>query len=299
MFDITQIPTRTRKRLEKDQILLSNNSKTGISINSRILPAKVKDGAVHRVVPASCRPTDWCKRNCYARSGRFVSWNKTEMHQLNRVQQAHLVNSYILRRFESAGEDVVSGEADRIVRAATDKGFNNIRWNGGGDLSKGAVRLINLITQRHPRFIVWGFSKRADLALGLEPRPNLRITMSMDPTTPPWGESGCSFDQLLEAASHLGGVLAYATELPEDSRIQEIVDRLRGNPGHVRLGVVFGFHRNTKHTHVGHKMECPATDPQIRATRKPPGCQQCRWCFMSKSEKKRKRIKSPREALNI
>lgn len=295
MFDLSQVYPLTKKRLEKNELLVSRNIKTGLSINSRILPAKVADKGVHRAIPATCKPTEWCKEHCYARYGHFVTWGRLQTSQLNKVQQAYLVNAVILHRFESAREDVVAQEADRIVRVATRKGFNNIRWNGGGDLSKGAVRLINLITERHPKFLVWGFSKRADLALKLEPRNNLRLTMSLDPSTPPWGKSGCSFEELVRAASLLGGRLAFATHIPGDSRIQEIEARLRDSfvkRGVVRLDTVFGFHRSTKHTTVGDRKECPATNPEVDGA----GCQSCRWCFMSLHERKTRRIKSPYEA---
>ena len=299
MFDISQVSAYTKKRLDKSELLISKNSKTGLSINTRIMPAKVKDGNVQRVIPMSCRPTQWCKEHCYARSGHFCTWGREDLSTLNYAQQAYLVNAVILHRFESAQEGVVAREADRIVSVATRKGYNNIRWNGGGDLSKGAVRLINLITKNHPKFIVWGFTKRADLVHKLKPGPNLRLTVSLDPTTPCIQSdtgSGFSLLAMAEAARHLDGRLAYATHIQDDPVLAKgELEKLVRQHG-ARLDTVFGFHRGVKHTEVRHIKECVATNPAVKNR---GSCQDCRWCFMSQHERKKRKLKGPIDAIQF
>ena len=299
MFDTTQLPKYTRERLARNEMLISKNSKTGLSINTRIMPAKVLDGNVQRVIPMSCRPTKWCKEHCYARSGHFCTWGREDLSTLNDAQMGYLSNAIMLHRLKSAQEDVVAREADRIVSVATRKGLNNIRWNGGGDLSRGAVRLINLITERHPKFIVWGFTKRADLAMKLKPRKNLRLTISLDPTTPGIANdvrSGFDFVEMTRASRHLGGRIAYATHIPNDPVLAKgLLEQLLRQHG-VRLDTVFGFHRGTKHTEVRHLKECPATNPAVKNR---GSCQDCRWCFMTLHERKKRKLRSPMDAIQL
>lgn len=260
-------------------IYLSKNKKTGISINSRIEPCTVELGGLLFRLEGTCQPTEWCRKKCYARQGHFATWNKSSMGKLSVQQRRYLMNTLIFNHYDNASAEAVAREADHIVGQAVAEGYNNVRWNGGGDLSPGAVKIINAITARHPNFIVWGFTRRPEMALQLAPRPNLVFTVSLDPQTPPWGSEGAERGELLMAAYHLGGRMAYATETPGDPKIVALEMWLWENAGDsVRLHTVFGHHVSAKHTVVGHRRECPATSKVLDT-----GCQECRWCFMPDS----------------
>jgi hypothetical protein len=285
----TDMDARLHGQYLSKHIHLSKNVKTGISINSRIEPCTVELDGILFGLEGTCQPTEWCRKKCYARQGHFATWNKKTMEGLSVQQRRYLMNSLIFNHYDYDSPDAVDREADHIVGQAVAEGFNNVRWNGGGDLSPGAVKIINAITARHPNFLVWGFTRRPDMALQLAPRPNLVFTVSLDPLTPPWGAEGAERDALLVAAYHLGGRMAYATEIPGDPKIRELEAWLEVMASDsVRLHTVFGHHVSVKHTVVGHRRECPATSKKDDV-----GCQKCRWCFMPDSQLKSLGITSP------
>jgi hypothetical protein len=285
----TDLGAGLRGQFLSKHIYLSKNAKTGISVNSRILPCRVELDGVRFRLEGTCQPTEWCKKKCYARHGHFVTWNRENHDDLSVQQRRFLLNSLVFNHYDNSSQEAVDQEADHIVGGAVSEGYDNVRWNGGGDLSPGAVKIINAITRRHPNFRVWGFTRRPEMALRLSPRPNLVFTVSLDPTTPPWGPEGAHRDELLMAAYHLGGRMAYATEQAGDPKIQEIRDWLQQEAkDSVRLDTVFGYHASQKHTLVGDRQECPSTSKVD--TR---GCQQCQWCFMPHSQRRSLGITTP------
>lgn len=267
--DLDDLAIKQRGQLVSKHIYLSNNAKTGVSVNSRIGGFTRLWGGKKISFEGSCAPTEWCRVKCYARGGHF---------SYTPQQTRYLLNSVLFDHYASCPYSDLEHEADSLVGRVMESGLANIRWNGGGDLSPGAVRLINAITDRHPDFIVWGFSRRADMLGRLHARPNLRFTVSTDPTTPPWGRKGHDRVSLMHCAKRLGGRVAYATGTPQDPKIKELRAVLKSEG--LDLGVVFGEHRGPRHTIVGDPYECPSTKSSNGK-----GCQECRWCFMSKEEK--------------
>lgn len=293
LLDLDELTGKQKGQLVSRHIYLSHNSKTGVSINSRIQPARVSYAGLCRTIPGSCRPTKWCQTGCYARKGHFATWNRDKIKDLSVQQRKYLVNSVLFSHYASAPQEQVDQEADSLVGEALQRGYNNIRWNGGGDFSIGAVRLVNSITQRHPNFVIWGFSKRADMLQKLEPRPNLILTVSLDPTTPLQTGQGDSLSSLVSAAVRHGGRMALATDIPSDPYLPvltEMISQISG--GLARLNVVFGYHSGAMHTKIGSRVECPSTSGDSDA-----GCQKCRWCFTGDKVYQKLQITTPRQSL--
>ena len=281
-IDFDGLHPQQRAQFITKHIYVSYNSKTGLSVNSRIKGATVKVGGLMWRVEGSCHPTEWCSKHCYARAGHFATWNRNNLNDLSHQQKVYLLNSMIFNHYANSSQGAVDREADSIVGRVYKKGFDNVRWNGGGDLSPGAVRIINSITSRYPNFRVWGFSRRADMISALNPAPNLHMIVSTDPTTPPCGgRRGDNLMDLIRASIPHGGRMAYATEVPRDGYIRELESLIDDvSEGLARLDVVFGEHRGPRHTTVGYGRECPAT-MQINDA----GCQSCQWCFMNDQER--------------
>ena len=291
--DFSELSPTLRGQLVARHIYLSKNAKTGISVNSRIADVILKmDGTLWRV-EGTCHPTQWCKKYCYARHGHFTTWDKSSLDELSRQQSMYMVNSVLFNHYSIASQMEVDLEADSIVGAALRAGYNNIRWNGGGDLSPGAVRIIDSITGRYPNFRIWGFTRRADLLKSLTPRHNLLMTVSLDPTTPPFGGTeGDHLSDLVVASVLHGGRMAFATEIPNDPFVAQLgdhIDQLSG--GRAALHTVFGKHKGASHTVVGADKECPSTSKKFDG-----GCQTCRWCFMTHREKTSEGVETPLEA---
>jgi len=291
--DLDKLSPKQMGQLVSKHIYISFNSKTGVSVNSRISETTVSHAGLYWNVECSCHPTQWCTKHCYARHGHFATWDKDEIDDLSNQQTKYLVNSILFNHYANAPQTEVDREADSLVGRAMQLGFNNVRWNGGGDLSRGAVRLINSVAARYPNFRIWGFSRRSDLLNELVPSPNVLFTVSLDPTTPPLGGlHGDSLFDLVKAAISHGGRMAYATEVPNDSLIPELDAYIKDlSKGAARLDTIFGEHMGPRHTVVGHPRECPATQGKNDV-----GCQSCQWCFMSESQRRAKNVTTPREA---
>lgn len=285
--DLETLGPKLQGQLCAKHIFISSNKKTGLSVNSRINPCRVKQDGKIIELPGTCSPTKWCLTHCYARHGWFAVGHSEG--KLGQQQTRYLVNNLLFQHYENASQALVDLEATHLVGEGISRGYRGIRWNGGGDLSLGAVRIINAMTRQHPKFTIWGFTKRADLALQLEYRPNLHMVLSVDPETPGLedGKQGFGLDTLVMAARYLGGRMAYATEVVDDPKIVKLRKYLEGSEA--RLDVVFGYHRAALHTVVGDIQECPATSSEA-------DCRVCGWCAMTDEARADEKVLRPKQA---
>lgn len=285
--DLEALGPKVQGQLCAKHIFISSNKKTGLSVNSRINPCIVKFEGATVELPGTCRPTKWCLTHCYARHGWFAVGHAEG--KLGQQQTRYLVNNFLFQHYENAPQALVDLEATHVVGEGISGGYRGIRWNGGGDLSPGAVRIINSMTKQHSGFTVWGFTKRADLALELVVRPNLHMVVSADPETPGvgTGKQGFALAELVTAARHLGGRMAYATEVPDDPKIVKLRKYLEGSGA--RIDVVFGYHRAALHTVVGDRQECPATSSEA-------DCRVCGWCAMTDEQRAYEKVLRPKQA---
>lgn len=140
-------------------IYVSNNAKTGFSINTPI--------------DKTCRPTEACSRYCYGNYGPISFANATNRQNEN------------YRRFgflATASPRELAQEAERVYnRVYPERDY--LRMFGVGDLTEGSVRFINALAKRYPKFAIWVATRRIDLARKLVNTANLHIMVSIDETT--------------------------------------------------------------------------------------------------------------------
>lgn len=205
---------------------------------------------------ATCQPTAVCmgardraSAPCYALSG-FQTYDKSVRRQ---AQNQRLLESLLLAPYAD-----VCRVADALW-AALPRGADWLRWNGAGDLTPGACRLINAFTRRHGDVMLWVISRKPDAIRLLRDRASLRLLFSLDVSTPP------------EIASRLRGLcarftharLAYTRVSDEDVPPPDV-------------DVVFNKHGGGKFRAWAHPRVCPATLPDgVHAG----ACDQCRRCF--------------------
>ena len=233
-------------------VYLSNNSKTGLSIN---VPP-----------PLTCRPTKACIGFCYAATGP-VSF------PLSIVRQAQnwLRFEYLAR----ASADEVADEADRIAGKMRFEGQDWLRVFGVGDLQHGSLRLINALARRHPELTLWVSTRRWDLAKKLSRKPNLQVMLSIDSTTQ---------NRDLQKAKQM------LKERPGQALLA-FVQCEEGEKSPLKADVVFPVHRGSKRAawtrpFPGSRRErawCPAVlddgEPHKNA------CDKCRRCFDPKKRR--------------
>lgn len=140
-------------------VYVSSNAKTGFSINTPI--------------DKTCRPTEGCSNYCYGNYGP-ISFRGAVQRQNENFQ-----------RFEylaKASPRELADEADRVFhRVAPERDY--LRMFGVGDLTDGAVRFINALAKRHPKFAIWVATRKVELARKLANLANLHIMVSLDSTT--------------------------------------------------------------------------------------------------------------------
>jgi len=139
---------------------LSTNEKTGLSVNVPI---------------STCTPTALCMRYCYTLQGR--TWMPSSL-------AVQMRNQRLFDYLATASDDVVRTVAYDIAAQCRKKKTKMLRWNGVGDLSVGACRVINMLLAIDPELTLWVISRRADMIVRLDDAANLRLQISLDPTTP-------------------------------------------------------------------------------------------------------------------
>lgn len=219
------------------------NSKTGVSV----------DFPVH----ATCRPTRVCMGEgkdsapCYALVGFMTYGNTVRCHARNQRLVDYLA----------------SAPYSEVIRVADDlwhqlpRGRDWLRWNGAGDLTTGACRLINTFTRRHGDVLLWITSRKAEMVALIKDRASVFLTLSIDKSTP--AKAGTRLRE--QAARFVKGqaklsytrVAAY-DEPPNDA------------------WVVFNKHVAGQRNGWEHPRVCPATLPDVSHEN---ACDHCRHCF--------------------
>ena len=197
--------------------ILSENSKCGHSIN---LPIK------HH-----CRPTKNCSHTCYARKGRTAL-------PCNKKKQVW-VSNYL------KGLDL----SELIQEVKTKK---TVRLSGTGDLNKGHVRGIRRLAKACPNPMLWGMTRKLDIARALnKKRKNLKVMVSVDSSSP-------------ESVWKYNGILCFGPRLAGDPV-----------PKQKNILTIFPYHSSGKIVGSVPKdsRDCPAVRHQVR------GCLDCARCW--------------------
>lgn len=137
-------------------LFLSNNSKTGFSINVAIA--------------YTCRPTRACQSYCYGLESRIA---------MPAALKRQAENFSRFNFLATADASVVEQEA-LVIANDVQKKQNFLRVFGVGDLQPGSVRFINTLADVAPQLSLWVSSRRFDLAGGLNVRHNLHVMLSLD-----------------------------------------------------------------------------------------------------------------------
>ena len=222
---------------------LTENSKTGISI----------DFAIHR----TCVPTKVCmgvgdaSAGCYALRG-FLSFPNAVKH--------HARNQRLADYLEKAPYREVIRVANALY-SEIPRGVDWIRWNGAGDLSPGACRLINCITARYEDLVLWVISRKPDMIETLKDRKSLQLLFSLDHSTP--DKSVSRLRELTQRFRRGSARLAYTRVSEEDVPPKDAF-------------VIFNRHVGKHYADWPHPNVCPASLP---GTEHEGACDVCRKCF--------------------
>jgi hypothetical protein len=224
-------------------IFLSDNSKTGYSINVSIA--------------RTCQPTRACQSYCYGLESRIAL-----PASLNR----HAENAARFDFLEDAPEAVVQEEA-RIIAARVLKKQSFLRVFGVGDLQPGSVRFINTLAAIAPELTLWVATRKFELARGLEVRPNVHVMLGTDASMSPK-----RLEQSRALVQEKGPTfyIAYVQQF-EDEKIPEDVS------------VAFAEHHwhgraKWSEGEVAAQL-CPAT--VVGGAAHDNACDKCRYCFSS------------------
>lgn len=200
------------------QHMLSGNLKTGVSLNLPLL---------------NCIPSKRCAESCYACQGH-IAMNKA-------IRKALVIDQMLL-----------DGDLYRLIGEC--RMYENVRLNGGGDLTLNHVKSVLKLARECPRTIFWGFTRNRPVAQKLNRKlPNLSLVLSFDATS------------RKEQTHRYRGPLAYGPkrageEVPDDRRIV----------------VVFPEHQQS-HPDIAiqwHPKDCPGVWGE-----KLGACNRCRRCF--------------------
>ena len=222
---------------------LTDNSKTGISI----------DFAIHK----TCTPTAVCmgvgedSAGCYALRGFMSFPNAVRMHARNQRLADYL-------------EKASLREVHRVVDALYSdlpRGLDWLRWNGAGDLSPGACRMINAFTARYDDILLWVISRKPDMIAKLRDRKTLKLLMSLDHSTP---EKTAARLRAFTKKFKVGKArLAYTRVSEEDVPPKD-------------AWVIFNKHVGGSFNDWPHKNVCPSSLPDTNHVN---ACDPCRRCF--------------------
>jgi hypothetical protein len=146
--------------MEGDGMLLVNgNTKLGNGIWHFSLPAEI-----------TCKPTQWCKENCYAKKGTYV------FQTVQNALRYRLVTTY--------DDDFVQRIAGEIHALRVKR----LRVHASGDFySNDYVHLWEKIAQDCPDTTFMAFTRRGDFKesiMRLADLPNFKVRESLDDTSP-------------------------------------------------------------------------------------------------------------------
>jgi hypothetical protein len=243
-------------------IMVSGNSKTGLSINVD-----------------QCSPTKWCYQHCYRR-WRTVEmiarygWNTTP----NTGPVTWRVQAAAYKRNEKAIQRAaVEGRLDEITAKMVERirarGHDTLRGNGTGDLfpelcemyARFAAHGLDLfLFSRRPKMVLYLLALCDAMDVPTEKRPFVMGSVDRDTTPEEW-------TALISATEKMNGkpALAYSTDTPGEAGRAEV----DAHPAREHFVVVFGYHSNQTKTVLEHELECPATaGGKIK-------CDACRRCY--------------------
>jgi len=144
---------------QPESIFLSENSKTGFSINTAI--------------PLTCKPTAACQKYCYGLVGR-VCMTKALIRQVENVKR--------FKALERATTPELAEEAFVIARLVTYH-QNFLRMFGVGDMQPGSIRFISTLSAMFPALQLWVATRRFDDAAHLPYQENIHVMLGLDATT--------------------------------------------------------------------------------------------------------------------
>ncbi len=233
------------------RLYISNNGKTGFSLNVPIAETCTK------------RTVD-CSSYCYGVTGGPIMFRQS----LQRQYQNHARLEYLQR----ASKKELETEADLIYHHCYPQDF--FRFFGVGDLTEGAVRVINALSKRHPSFQLWVSTRKVDLAKKLGRASNLHIMVSLDGST-----LGKDFHETYDFVK-AREPMAYAAYVQQ--KATETI------PPWVK--VVFAEHKGgrrapfTEEKKGRDKRYCPAT--VVGGLEHEGACAECRYCFTAEKREK-------------
>lgn len=234
---------------EPDTLFLSNNAKTGMSINASIA--------------RSCRPTPACSIYCYGLDGRIA---------MPAALRRQAENSAMFGMNETEW-GMLSDEATDVAHVVS-RQQDFLRMFGVGDLQPGSVFFINQMSlyakYTKPKFRIWVSTRKFDLAANLVDHANLHVMLSFDSSTPPkWRTMGLSL---------------LAQRRPQF--FAAWVRQERGERVPPWVSVVFEMHRHGhgRAKRPPHPKACPATihKDQAGAVELTGACAKCTFCFDAK-----------------
>lgn len=136
-----------------------------------------------------------------------------------------------------------------------------LRWNGAGDLSPGACKVINALTRDHPDLTLWVISRRPEMVRLLVDRPSLKLLLSLDHSTP------------ATPAQKLKDLKRRFKKAAVRFSYTRVTEADNPPPG---IDVVFNKHVGGAFNAWPHQKVCPASLPD---TEHKGACDPCRRCF--------------------
>lgn len=158
----------------------------------------------------------------------------------------------------------VNFAADALALDAMRTRATFLRWNGVGDLTEGAVRVLNACLKRHPTLVHWVTTRKFDLARTIRDHPALFLMPSLDGTETP--ERGKQYRKLLKAFGKATIHVAWV--------------RRKNNPLAPPPETFVVFNEHTMAHRSGDDTDprtCPATVPG--GLEHEGACTKCRRCF--------------------
>jgi hypothetical protein len=145
-----------------EHVRVSNNGKTGISINLSIVE--------------TCQPTKECMSYCYGMRGPIGFKNSLLSQHANTLR---------FKVLETSSQNEVNKEALNIAKEIDKSKKNWIRWNGVGDLIPGSVRVINALSNLRPDIVQWVVTRKVEEVKNLLDSKAIKVLFSVDTSTPP------------------------------------------------------------------------------------------------------------------
>lgn len=229
-----------------DTLFLSDNAKTGLSINTSI---------AH-----TCRPTPACSIYCYGLDGRIA---------MPAALQRQAENAAVFGVDDDNWAQLADEAVDIAYVVSRQQDF--LRMFGVGDLQEGSAYFINQLSAyaklSKPKFRIWVSTRKFDLAATLVDNANLHVMLSFDSTTPArWRTAGLKL-----LAKRRPQFFAAWVRQSEDEVVPRWAD------------VVFEQHRHGhgRAKRTPHKRACPATIHETcpGSVELAGACEKCNFCF--------------------